>query len=235
MHIKRMAVAALLLLSFTTLANGQIIPLEADLFAPNQNGTNPVFVTDPLGVVPTMASGTFSANLDLAGNQLTDIEIEVFGLSTAQLQNFGPNSTPFHLHLPNSGSEGDFGFNVVDLVFGADPTDLFDTTQGFSFTRDAVSILEADQGAFAAAGVHPGDDVIADRLLNAFPFIAIHTTSDIFTASGGTLPNGNTAPDGFPFVELRGEVRVAAVPEPSTGAVLGLIFGLTVFVRRRSS
>ena len=75
MHIKRMAVAALFLLSFTTLANGQIIPLEADLFAPNQNGTNPVFVTDPLGVVPTMASGTFSANLDLAGNQLTDIEI----------------------------------------------------------------------------------------------------------------------------------------------------------------
>ena len=137
--------------------------------------------------------------------------------------------------MPNSGSEGDFGFNVVDLVFGSAPADLVDTAFGFSFTRDAVSILEADQGAFAAAGVHPGDDVIADRLQNAFPFLAIHTTSDIFTASGGTLPNGNPAPDGFPFVELRGEVRAAAVPEPSTGVLVGLICGLTALTRRRSS
>lgn len=234
MHIKKIAAVTLFLLSFTAMVEAQIIPLEAVLSAPNQNGTNPAFVTDPLGVVPSTASGTFTANLDVAGNQLTNIQIDVFGLSTADLQNFGPNSTPFHLHLPNSGNEGDFGFNVVDLVFGSAPADLVDTALGFSFTRSSVSILEADQGAFAAAGVHPGDGVIVDRLLNSFPFLAIHTTSDIFTASGGTLPNGNPAPDGFPFVELRGEVRTAAVPEPSTGILAGLMFSLAALTRRRS-
>lgn len=231
MRLKQVLAAAILFLAFAQATQAQVIQLRADLAAPNQNGTNPAFVTDPGGIVPSMATGVFTANLDVGALQLTDIEVEVFGLGSSQLIDFGPNQTPFHLHLPNSGNEGDFGFNVVDLVFGTAPSSIVDTANGFVFNRDFVSILEADQGAFAAAGVHPGDDVIVDRLLNSFPFIAIHTSSDIFTNSGGTLPNGTAAPDGFPFVELRGEVRAVAVPEPTSIALLG--FGSVLMISRR--
>ena len=208
------------------------VPLEAVLSAPNQNGTNPTFVTDAGGVVPSNATGTFSAILDTDTNLLNDVSLTVTGMSTSELRNFGPNSTPFHLHLPNSGSEGDFGFNVVDLVFGSDPADLVDTVDGFSFTRDSVSVLAADQGNFQAAGVHPGDDVIVDRLLNGFPFVVVHSTKDIFTNDGAVLPNGTNAPVGFPFAELRGEVR--AVPEPSSLGVW-MAFGAAGLLSYRRS
>ncbi len=207
------------------------VPLEATLTAPNQNGTNPVFRTDAGGVVPTTSTGFFSAILDTELNQLTDVSLSVVGMSTSDLRNFGPNSTPFHLHLPNSGNEGDFGFNVVDLVFGSEPMDLVDTADGFSFSRDSVSILAADQGAFQAAGVHPGDDVIVDRLLSGFPFVIVHSTKDVFTNDGAVLPNGMAAPVGFPFAELRGEVR--AVPEPTSLGVWAALIGCVASLKYR--
>jgi len=183
------------------------IKLTANLSAPNQNGTNPDFVTDPMGTVPSMARGSFEAFLDLETNQLQDIKMTITGMQESDLRLFGPNNTPFHIHLPNSRNEGDFGFNVVDLVFGTEASNITATTNGFEFTRDFVSILEVDQGNFMNAGVHPGDDVITDRLQNGFPFIILHSTKPIFTNTGATLPNGDTAPDGFPFAELRGELR----------------------------
>lgn len=181
--------------------------LTASLSAPNQTGTNPDFVNDPLGLVPSNASGTLEAYLDLETSQLQDIKLNVTGILMSELKNFGPNSTAFHIHLPNSGNEGDFGFNVVDMVFGTDESNFTANSNGFEFTRNFVSILEADQGNFAAAGVHPGDDVIVDRLLNGFPFLIIHTAKSIFTNTGGVFPNGDPAPEGFPFAELRGEIR----------------------------
>ena len=184
------------------------IRLVANLISPNQNGTNPDFVTDMGGVVPSSASGTFEAFLDLETNQLQDITLNVSGVMQSELLPFGPNSTAFHIHLPNSGNEGDFGFNVVDLVFGTDSSNFSDTSNGFEFTRDFVSVLEVDQGNYINAGVHPGDDVIVERLQNGFPFIIIHTNKMIFTNTNGSLPDGSAAPTGFPFAELRGEIRM---------------------------
>ena len=187
--------------------NDNQILLTSNLVAPNQNGTNSDFVMDANGLVPSMATGTFEATLDLETNQLQDIKLTVSGMSMSELRPFGPNSTPFHIHLPNSGNQGDFGFNVVDLVFGTNETNFVATMNGFEFTRDFVSILEADQGNYINAGVHPGDDVILERLQNGFPFIIIHSTKAIFTNTSGSLPDGSPAPEGFPFAELRGEVR----------------------------
>lgn len=183
------------------------IELTANLMVPNQNGTNPSFVTDMLGIVPSTSAGTFEAFLDLETNQIQDIKLTVTGMLVSELQNFGPNGTPFHIHLPNSGNEGDFGFNVVDLVFGTDSTNFVENSNGFEFNRDFVSILEADQGNFINAGVHPGDDVIADLLQNGFPFLIVHSNKGIFTNTNGVLPTGDPAPMGFPFAELRGEIR----------------------------
>jgi len=186
----------------------QQIHLSATLSAPNQNGTNPDFVTDEFGVVPSESSGEFSAILDLESNQLLDISLNVFGISIAELRNFGPNATPFHIHLPNSGNQGDFGFNVIDLLFDAEEGSLVDTENGFSFTRASHSILAGAQGKYEGAGVYPGDDVIAELLQNGFPFILVHSSKDIFTNTNGKFPNGDPVPVGFPFGELRGEISV---------------------------
>lgn len=129
-------------------------------------------------------------------------------MKVADLKNFGPNATPFHIHLPNSGKQGDFGFNVVDLFYGSAEGSLADTSAGFQFSRKSLSILESDQGKYKAAGVHPGDDVIAQKLQNGYPFVLVHSNKNIFTNTTGKLPNGKSIPKGFPFGELRGEVNV---------------------------
>lgn len=189
-------------------SDDNMLMMTAMLSAPNQNGTNPDFVTDTFGIVPSTATGQFTATLDLDALQIKDITLTVTGMTMDDLKNFGPNSTPFHIHLPNSGNQGDFGFNVIDLVYETDMSNFSGTSDGFTFTRDFVSILEADQGNYASAGVHPGDDVIAERLQSGFPFIIIHSNKTIFTNTVGQLPNGDPVPAGFPFGELRGEISV---------------------------
>lgn len=185
------------------------LSLQATLSPPNQTGTNPEYREDALGVVPSSASGHFSATLDVTGNELRDIVLEVAGMSVADLKNFGPNGTPFHLHLPNSGRKGDFGFNVVDLMFDAPEGSLVDTDEGFRFTRPSMSILVAAQGKYGKAGVHPGDDVIAQRLVEGHAFVLVHSSKPIFTNADGKFPDGRPTPKGFPFGELRGEVIVS--------------------------
>ena len=189
-------------------ADSKKYELTAILSAPNQNGTNPEFVVDEFGTVPSSASGVFSAILDLEAGQLLDLDLRVVGMSVADLRNFGPNATPFHIHLPNSGKKGDFGFNVIDLMFDAKEGSLMDTDDGFSFTRSSMSIFAADQGKYKKAGVHPGDEVIGERLQTGFPFLLIHSKKDLFTNTKGKFPNGDPVPKGFPFGELRGEIAI---------------------------
>jgi len=199
---------ALALVASQSAMAGELPKLTAMLSAPNQNGTHPDFVTDDFGTVPSTATGEFSAELDLSSNQLLNITLNVVGMSKSDLKNFGPNMTPFHLHLPNSGKQGDFGFNVIDLLYGADDSQLVDTENGFSFYRESMSILAADQGKYQAAGVHPGDEKIGELLVKGFPFILVHSSKDIFTNTKGKFPNGKPVPVGFPFGELRGEVTM---------------------------
>jgi len=132
-------------------------------------------------LVPSSASGVFSAILDLEAGQLLDLDLRVVGMSVADLRDFGPNATPFHIHLPNDG---------------------------FSFTRSSMSIFAADQGKYKKAGVHPGDEVIGERLQTGFPFLLIHSKKDLFTNTKGKFPNGDPVPTGFPFGELRGEIAI---------------------------
>lgn len=188
--------------------HGKNINLFATLSPPNQNGTNPEFRTDTFGTVPSESTGTFSATLNIGEQTLNNIELNVVGMKVADLKNFGPNSTPFHIHLPNSGEQGDFGFNVIDLLFGSSEANLIDTEAGFKFTRESLSITEASQGKYKDAGVHPGDDIIASKLQEGFPFVLVHSAKNIFTNTIGKLPNGKPVPEGFPFGELRGEITI---------------------------
>jgi len=184
------------------------LKLVATLSPPNQNGTHPDYSTDPGGVVPSDATGTFSAYLNLETNTLEEIKLDVEGMTPDDLKGFGPNSTQFHIHLPKDGKQGAFGFNVVDLVHGADDGAIMATDKGFSFTRASHSILGAAQGNYTNAGVHPGDDKIADLLQNGYPFVLVHSSKDIFTNDMAKLPSGDPAPKGFPFGELRGEITI---------------------------
>lgn len=197
---------AVLVFSFliSGVSQAALINLTAVLRAPNQNGSNPDIIN--MERVPSNASGLFTAILDTDNNVLTNISLTVNGMLGSELRNFGPNSTPFHLHLPNGGS-GSFGFNVIDLVFGADASAFNFNSTGFTFQRDTLSILEENQGAFFGLGIHPGNDVIVDRLLSE-SFILVHSTKDIFT----NTVHPPQFPDGFPFGELRGEVTVVPVP-----------------------
>ena len=183
-----------------------IVTLSATLTPPNQTGTDPAYFSDDLGVVPSTATGTFRATLNLDSRALEGISVEVSGMAVADLRDFGPNETPFHIHLPGEGVQGAFGPNVLDLSYGMPDGSIVDTADGFSFVRDELSILGDAQGGFVDAGVFPGDDVIADQLQNGHAFLLVHSMKDIFTSTGLTLPNGDPAPDGFPFGELRGEI-----------------------------
>lgn len=208
--------ALLLGLSLSGAASATLFNLHADLAPPNQNGSDPALIVDPQGVVPSASSGVFDAVLDSANKVLTDIVMTVDGMTQSDLRGFGPNSTPFHIHLPNAGP-GTFGFNVIDLVFGAPAGAFSFTPTGFTFQRDSLSILEADQGAIAGLGLHPGDAVIVDALLSGDAFILVHSTKNIFT----NVNHPPQFPDGFPFAELRGGIG-HSVPLPSSLLLLGL-------------
>ncbi len=215
---------------FTLLAQDSF-ELMGMLSAANQNGSDPAVVMDPNGVVPTDAAGMIHLVVDPMSNTL-DFSLEVDGISTGELRNFGPNMTPIHLHLAGGGNPGNFGPISIDLSLDAPMGSFTDTSDGFTFAREDVSILLEDQGG-VAIGMHPGNDQIIDALQSGNMFVLVHTTNDIFTQEGATLPNGNPAPVGFPFGEIRGNVSV--VPEPSSGALLvGACFGLQMFRRRRT-
>ncbi len=72
-------------------------------------------------------------------------------------------------------------------------------------------------------GIHPGNDVIVDRLLEE-SFILVHSNKDIFT----NTVHPPQFPDGFPFGELRGEINVVPVPAGLWlfGSGLIVLFGL---------
>ncbi len=219
----------ILVFSFLFIGSSQAaqINLIAELRAPNQNGSNPDIFTN-MEHVPSNASGLFTATLDTDNNVLTNISLTVNGMLGSELRNFDPNSTPFHLHLPNNGP-GTFGFNVIDLVFGADASAFSFNSTGFTFHRDSVSILEEDQGAFFGLGIHPGNDVIVDQLLSE-SFILVHSTKDIFT---NTIHPARF-PDGFPFGELRGEIAIVPVPNAVWLFGSGLV-GLFSLRKRKGS
>lgn len=212
-------------------AQAEMIPLTAELKAPNQDGSNPDVIFDPQGIVPTSSTGTFSAILDTEAMVLTEVFLSVEGMVEADLLGFGPNSTPFHIHLPNNGT-GTFGFNVIDLPFQEDASAFTYTATGFSWESDSISILEEDQGAINGAGLHPGNDLIVDALLSGDAFILVHSTKDIFT-------NVNHPPqfeDGFPFAEQRGEIVASVVPVPAAAwLLLSGMSVLGVVARRRAA
>ena len=191
-------------------AQAEIVQLAGHLSAANQNGSDPSRVTDPNGVVDTNATGLILGLLDTS-NFTFDFELRVNGIQRTSLFDFGPNSTPIHLHLAN-GDPGNFGPIIVDLTLGATAADFTDTANGFVLNR-MVSVLEADQGNVTT---HPGDGQIVGALQSGNTFVLVHTDN----------PNIN----GFPFGEIRGNLN--AVPEPTGFGLLGLL-GLAAFRRIR--
>ncbi|MFW5444477.1 MAG: VPLPA-CTERM sorting domain-containing protein [Methylococcaceae bacterium] len=214
-------------LLLTGIAQASQVQLIANLRAPAEDGSNPDIFTDK-DRVPSNASGIFRATLDTDNLVLTNVSLNVTGMLQSDLRKFGPNSTPFHIHLPNSGL-GTFGFNVIDLSFEADASSFSFNSTGFSFQRESVSILEEDQGAFFGLGIHPGNDVIVDRLLDE-SFLLIHSNKDIFT----NTVHPPQFLDGFPFGELRGEITVVPVPAAVWFFATGLI-GLTGLKKRKNN
>lgn len=212
MDTTRVIVAGTLIAGGALSAQAELFELRAELSPANQNGSNPDFFDDPNGVVPSDATGVMTATLDTDLNALVDFRLEVSGVLSSELMNFGPNMTPIHIHRPAAG-QGSFGPVSVDATLGAMPGDFTDTADGFIYTRDTISILLADQGN-VPLGQHPGDDQIVNLLTSGEAFILVHTTNP------GIL--------GFPFGELRGEVSV--VPAPASALAL---VGMTGFAARR--
>ena len=208
---KTLLLSALLLLA-PTLVQAALIGLSATLGAANQNGSDPARIVDPLGAVPTTASGTLSVQLDTVANTL-DYQLSVEGILRSELRNFGPNATPIHLHLA-SGDRGNFGPIAVDLTQNLLASEFTDTATGFTLARTGISILLADQGN-VALGMHPGDALIVPSLLSGNAFVLVHTTKNIFT----NTPPGR--PAGFPFGEIRGNLIPVAATLPLFG--LGLM------------
>ncbi len=174
----------------------QIIDLRGDLTAVNQNGSDPGLVTDPDGIVPTTASGSIRILLNPDANTL-DFSITVDGIFQSDLRDFGPNATPIHLHLASGGAPGNFGPIAVDLSLDAASRDFTDTTTGFEFNRSGISILLEDQGN-VQLGMHPGNDLIIESLLSGNTFVLVHTN--------------NSAINGFPFGEIRGNINPVPLP-----------------------
>lgn len=230
MKIRLLLPLLLFAISPITVRAQDTFELMGMLSAANQNGSDPAVVMDPFGIVPTDASGTIHLIVDPVANTL-DFSLEVDGISTADLREFGPNLSPIHLHLAGGGNPGNFGPIAIDLSQNAPADSFVNTADGFTFSRQDVSILLEDQGG-VALGMHPGNDLIVDALQSGNMFVLVHTMNDIFTQEGATLPNGNPAPVGFPFGEIRGNVSL--VPEPSSGVLLVLAsFGLHTLRRRR--
>ncbi|VAW57997.1 hypothetical protein MNBD_GAMMA11-840 [hydrothermal vent metagenome] len=215
--------AALLPLS----AQAVVTDLYSFLGAANQNGSDPSLVTDSNGIVPTDATGFMKIQLDDEANTI-NMQLYVAGIAQSDLLNFGPNQSPIHLH--NSAVAGNFGPIAIDPTFTADASNYSDLTQvdGFSFKRDDISILLDDQGG-VQLGMHPGDDKIIDALLSGNMFVAVHTNRPIFT---NTAPG---RPDGFPFVEIRGNIyQTSPVPVPAALPLLGSgLIALIAVARRR--
>ncbi len=215
--LKALTFAAILL---PVSAQSAVIVLTGTLSAANQNGSDPSLVTDPNGVVPTDATGRIILRLD-DENMTLDIGLGVRGIQTSDLLDFGPNQSPIHLHNAAGGgaTPGNFGPIAIDPTFEATPANFVDTEVGFNFGRRDVSILLEDQGDIAL-GMHPGNDFIVDALLSGNMFVAVHTS----------------LPDGFPFVEIRGNFApVSAVPVPAALPLLGSgLVALLAVARRRA-
>ena len=204
-----------------------IINLEGTLSAANQNGSDPALVTDPNGIVPTFAKGAIKIQLDDEANTL-NIQMGVLGIRLGDLLDFGPNQSPIHLHNAAPGSPGNFGPIAIDPTFTADATNFIDGPKGFGFKRNDVSILLEDQNN-VTLGMHPGNDKIVDALLSGNMFVAVHTNKPIFT---NQTPG---RPDGFPFVEIRGNFKpVSVVPVPAALPLLGSgLIALLAVARKR--
>lgn len=196
-NLKIATVLTAMILSFAVQAN--IINLSGSLSAANQNGSDPAQVTDPLGVVPTEASGSIQIHLDTDNNTL-DFKLEVEGIARSQLRNFGPNETPIHLHLAENGN---FGSIAIDLSLNTTEPDFIDTDQGFRLERKGVSILLEDQGG-VLLGMHPGNEQIVEALQSGNIFVLVHSSKDIFTNESGSSP-------GFPFAEIRGNIMPVSI------------------------
>ncbi len=208
--LRQLCILAVLLIIPAGALEAQLVQLQGSFSAANQNGSDPAFVADPNGVVPTNAIGTIFGILDTSAFTF-DFDLTVDGIFRNDLMNFGPNATPIHLHVP--GALGAFGPVAVDLTLGAVDADFTDTATGFELSR-TVSVLLEDQGN-VALGMHPGNDEIIGALQSGTAFALVHTTN----------PDIN----GFPFGEIRG--NLSAVPEPSSFAILGI--GSLFFVNRR--
>ena len=218
MFINRLIKNIILLGLFLPLVGqAALIDLRGDLNPANQNGSDPSVVNDPNGIVPTNASGSINLLLDTDSNTL-DFNLKVDGISTSDLRNFGSNATPIHLHLAGGGNSGNFGPISVDLSLGANTTDFNDTSTGFEFSRDDVSILLDDQGG-VQLGMHPGDNLIVASLLSGDTFILIHTN--------------NSEINGFPFGEIRGNISQVPLPAALPMMLMGLA-SFSVFVRRKT-
>lgn len=73
-------------------AQADLVRLTATMSVANLNGSDPALVTDPLGVVPTDASGSIQIALNTDNNTF-DFELEVTSIERSELREFGPNHT----------------------------------------------------------------------------------------------------------------------------------------------